>query len=120
MFEPIVRRGTLIAVAALIVCVLGLAAALRIPVQMIPDLEVRTITVRTDWRGATPRDIEQAAGFVARIVDVFEPADLILRVGKCLLEIDDHNGRSCPETDRIFTVTRTLIGIRHRSAPLID
>jgi multidrug efflux pump subunit AcrB len=59
VFEHIVRRGTLTAVVALILCVLGLAATLSIPVQMIPDLEVRTITVRTDWRGATPRDIEQ-------------------------------------------------------------
>jgi len=59
MFERLVRRGTLVAVVALIVCVLGVVAALRIPVQMIPDLEVRTITVRTVWPSATPQDIEQ-------------------------------------------------------------
>ncbi len=59
MFDWLVRNGMLVTVATLIVTVLGLAAALRIPVQMIPDLEVRTITVRTDWPGATPQDIEQ-------------------------------------------------------------
>lgn len=59
MFEALVRRGTLTAVVALIVCVLGVVAALRIPVQMIPDLEVRTITVSTRWSGATPQDIEK-------------------------------------------------------------
>jgi len=59
VFEALVRRGTLVAVALLIVCVLGVVAALRIPVQMIPDLEVRTISVRTSWPGATPQDIEQ-------------------------------------------------------------
>ena len=59
MFEALVKRGTLTAVAALIVCVLGIVAALRIPVQMIPDLEVRTITVQTRWSGATPQDIEK-------------------------------------------------------------
>ncbi|MDX1648426.1 MAG: efflux RND transporter permease subunit [Myxococcota bacterium] len=59
MFERLVRHGTLVAVAVLIVSVLGVVAALRIPVQMIPDLEVRTITVRTTWPGATPQDIEQ-------------------------------------------------------------
>ena len=48
MFEGLVRNGLVVTVATLIVTVLGLAAALRIPVQMIPDLEVRTITVRTD------------------------------------------------------------------------
>ena len=59
MFEALIKRGTLIAVVALIVCVLGIVTAMRIPVQMIPDLEVRTITVSTRWSGATPQDIEK-------------------------------------------------------------
>jgi multidrug efflux pump subunit AcrB len=59
MFEGIVRHGTLMAVIALILCVLGVVAALRIPVQMIPDLEVRTVSVRTNWPGATPQDMEK-------------------------------------------------------------
>ena len=59
MFEAIIKRGTLMTVIILIVSVLGVMAALRIPVQMIPDLEVRTITVRTSWPGATPQDIEK-------------------------------------------------------------
>ena len=59
MFEQFVRRGTLIAVGTLIVCLLGIVAAFRIPVQMIPDLEVRTVTVQTRWPGATPQDIEK-------------------------------------------------------------
>jgi multidrug efflux pump subunit AcrB len=46
-------------VGALILTVLGVLAALRIPVQMIPDLEVRTISVRTSWPGATPQDVEK-------------------------------------------------------------
>jgi multidrug efflux pump subunit AcrB len=59
MFEKLVRRGILIAVATLIVSVLGIVAATRIPVQMIPDLEVRTISIRTSWPGATPQDVEK-------------------------------------------------------------
>ena len=59
MFEAIIRRGTLMTVAALIITVLGILAALRIPVQMIPDLEVRTVSVRTSWPGATPQDVEK-------------------------------------------------------------
>ncbi len=59
MFDAIVRRGILTTVIVLIVCVVGLVAALRLPVQMIPDLDVRTITVRTTWPGATPQDIEK-------------------------------------------------------------
>jgi multidrug efflux pump subunit AcrB len=59
MFEGIVKRGTLMTVAVLIISVLGVVAAYRIPVQMIPDLEVRTVTVRTYWPGATPQDVEK-------------------------------------------------------------
>jgi len=59
MFERIVGRGILITVTVLIVCLLGIVAALRIPVQMIPDLDVRAIGVRTLWPGATPQDVEK-------------------------------------------------------------
>ena len=59
MFEQVIRRGTLTAVVVLIVSVLGIFAGLRIPVQMIPDLDVRVITVVTSWPGANPQDIEK-------------------------------------------------------------
>ncbi|MCB1954778.1 MAG: efflux RND transporter permease subunit, partial [Rhodocyclaceae bacterium] len=59
MFEAIVRRGTLLAVGILVVCLFGIMALLRVPVQMIPDLEVRTISIRTSWPGATPQDVEK-------------------------------------------------------------
>ncbi|MGO1503186.1 MAG: efflux RND transporter permease subunit [Marinobacter sp.] len=59
MFAGIIRHGTLVTVITLIFAILGAAAALRIPVQMIPDLETRTISVETRWAGATPQDIEK-------------------------------------------------------------
>ena len=58
-FERMLQHGTLIAVAVLILCVFGISSALRVPVQMIPDLETRTISVDTRWPGASPRDVEQ-------------------------------------------------------------
>lgn len=59
MIEKLVLQGRLLSVIVLIVCVLGLAAALRMPVQMIPNLDTRIITVETGWPGATPQDIEK-------------------------------------------------------------
>ena len=59
MFEAIVRNGILTTVAALIISVIGVVAALRVPVQMIPDLEVRTVSIETAWPGATPQDVEK-------------------------------------------------------------
>ncbi len=59
MFEQVVQRGTLVTVVVLMLLVVGGIAALRIPVQMIPDLDVRVISVRTTWPGATPQDVEK-------------------------------------------------------------
>ncbi len=59
MFEAIVRNGILMTVVALIISVLGILAATRVPVQMIPDLDVRTVSIETSWRGATPQDVEK-------------------------------------------------------------
>lgn len=59
MIEAAVKRGNLVAVLVLICCILGIVSAVNIPVQMIPDLEVRTITVETGWPGATPQDVEK-------------------------------------------------------------
>jgi len=59
MLEAPINNGKLLSVLVLIVCVLGIAAARLIPVQMIPDLDVRTISVVTQWAGATPQDIEK-------------------------------------------------------------
>lgn len=59
MLEAPIRNGKLLSVIVLIIVVLGLASAQRIPVQMIPDLDVRTVSVITGWPGATPQDIEK-------------------------------------------------------------
>ncbi|MEM9758887.1 MAG: efflux RND transporter permease subunit [Pseudomonadota bacterium] len=59
MFDRVIHSGILTTVVTMIVCVMGIVAALRIPVQMIPDLDVRVISVRTSWPGATPQDVEK-------------------------------------------------------------
>lgn len=59
MITASIKHGILVTVIVMIACILGIVSALNIPVQMIPDLEVRTITVQTGWPGATPQDIEK-------------------------------------------------------------
>jgi len=59
MFDWCIKHGVQVTVIALLIFVLGIVAALRIPVQMIPDLDVRTISVVTRWPGATPQDVEK-------------------------------------------------------------
>jgi multidrug efflux pump subunit AcrB len=59
MIGAILQRGTLVSVITVMVLLLGVTAALRVPVQMIPDLDVRVITIQTGWPGATPQDVEK-------------------------------------------------------------
>jgi multidrug efflux pump subunit AcrB len=59
MFQKLINRGTLMTVIVGVVVVLGVVATFKVPVQMIPDLDVRTVQVRTSWPGATPQDIEK-------------------------------------------------------------
>jgi len=59
MIEGLLQRGTLVAVVVAMTLLLGIVAATRVPVQMIPDLETRIISVETSWPGATPQDVEK-------------------------------------------------------------
>ncbi|OUS32590.1 hypothetical protein A9Q99_00535 [Gammaproteobacteria bacterium 45_16_T64] len=53
-----IERGVILSVALAMICLFGLIAVLRVPVQMTPDIERPVISVRTAWPGATPRLIE--------------------------------------------------------------
>ena len=59
MFDFSIRNPIILTVAILVVCLFGLLAVYRVPVQMIPDLDARVITVETRWPGATPQDVEK-------------------------------------------------------------
>jgi multidrug efflux pump subunit AcrB len=59
MFHLAIKHGVVLSVAVLIVCLFGVLAVFRVPVQMIPDLDARTVTVRTSWPGASPQDVEK-------------------------------------------------------------
>ncbi len=59
MFKFAIEKPVIVTVAILIVCLFGVLGILRVPIQMVPDLDVRTVSVRTAWPGATPQDVEK-------------------------------------------------------------
>ena len=59
MFRFAIEKPLIIAVAILIICLFGILAIFRVPIQMIPDLDVRVVSVITSWTGATPQDVEK-------------------------------------------------------------
>jgi multidrug efflux pump subunit AcrB len=58
-FRRIIDNPILVIVAVLLVTLMGILAVLRVPVQLIPDLDVRVVTIITSWPGATPQDVER-------------------------------------------------------------
>ena len=108
MFEAFVRNGILMTVAALIVCVLGVLAAIRVPVQMIPDLEVRTVSIQTNWPGATPQDVEKEI-----LIEQEEYLRTLPNTQR--LESSASSGRAVIELDFPFGVdmTQTLIEVNN-------
>ena len=59
MFRFAIEKPLIIVVGVAIICLFGILAALRVPIQMIPDLDARIVTVITQWPGATPQDVEK-------------------------------------------------------------
>ena len=59
MFRFALEKPLIITVAVLIICLFGVLAIFRVPIQMIPDLDARVVTVITIWPGATPQDVEK-------------------------------------------------------------
>lgn len=102
MFAASIRQGIIVTVAVLIVSVLGIVAALKIPVQMIPDLEVRTISVVTSWPGATPQDIEKEILLeqerYLRAVPNLQRMEAIANTGRASIELEFPFGIDINET----------------------
>lgn len=59
MFKFAVNQPVIVVVGVLILCLMGILAVFQVPVQMIPDIEPRVLTVETRWPGATPQDVEK-------------------------------------------------------------
>ena len=59
MFRFAIERPVILTVAILILTLFGVLSIFKVPVQMIPDLDARVISIRTTWPGASPQDVEK-------------------------------------------------------------
>ncbi len=59
MFKLAIERPVILTVAVLLLSLFGLLSIFNVPVQMIPDLDARIVTVSTTWPGASPQDVEK-------------------------------------------------------------
>ncbi|NBC14445.1 MAG: MMPL family transporter [Gammaproteobacteria bacterium] len=59
MFKFAIERPVILTVAILLLTLFGILSIFNVPVQMIPDLDARVVTVSTSWPGAAPQDVEK-------------------------------------------------------------
>lgn len=59
MFKLAIERPVILTVAILLLALFGILSIFNVPVQMIPDLDARVVTVSTSWPGAAPQDVEK-------------------------------------------------------------
>ena len=57
--EACVRNPVKIAVGALLIVLFGLIALVRMPMQLIPEVQTPTLTITTIWPGASPQEVER-------------------------------------------------------------
>ena len=54
-----VRRPVTIAMACLTMCVFGWKSYQELPIKLMPEISYQTLTVRTEYEGAAPEDVEK-------------------------------------------------------------
>jgi HAE1 family hydrophobic/amphiphilic exporter-1 len=78
LVEIATRRHVAISMVAVTLVLFGLIALQRLPVNLLPDLSYPTLTVRTEYQGAAPeevetlltRPVEEAVGVVKNVIGV--------------------------------------------------
>ena len=63
MLRLALDKPVVVVVGILILSVFGLAAVLRVPIQMIPDMDPRIVSVTTVWPGARTGVANLSLGF---------------------------------------------------------
>ncbi|MHC8441735.1 MAG: efflux RND transporter permease subunit [Candidatus Eutrophobiaceae bacterium] len=96
-------------VACLLLLIFGILCLLRLPVQLIPEVEEPGITIKTGWRGSSPAEVE---------ADILEPQEDVLRGLPGMIELRSTARQGGGEINIRFSVDmemrRALIEVMNR------
>lgn len=85
-----IRNPIAIGVAVLLVCLFGALSLRQLPLQLFPDIERPTISIFTDWRGASPEEVE---------AELLEPQEQVLQG---LPGVEEVNGNAGAGGSQVF------------------
>ncbi|MEX0867287.1 MAG: efflux RND transporter permease subunit, partial [Pirellulales bacterium] len=58
LIDAFVHNPVKVAVGVLLLILFGFIGLLRMPMQLTPEVEIPTLTIQTNWPGATPQEVE--------------------------------------------------------------
>jgi multidrug efflux pump subunit AcrB len=100
-----IRNPIAIGVAVLLICLFGALSLRQLPLQLFPDIERPTISIFTNWRGASPEEVE---------AELLEPQEQVLQG---LPGVQEVNGNASTGGSQVFLTF--AIGTDMKSA-LVD
>ncbi len=101
VIERAVKLPVTVTVGAVLVILFGIISLYRVPVQLTPDVEKPKITVRTDWPGASPEEVEK---------EIIIPQEDKLKSIEGLLEMESNSNDSQGNVILTFEIGTDLDG----------
>ncbi|MFO1516986.1 MAG: efflux RND transporter permease subunit [Lysobacterales bacterium] len=83
LIETSLRNPLAVGVAVLLVCLFGLMSLRELPLQLFPDIERPQITIQTNWRAASPEEVE---------AELLEPQERVLQGTPGLEQLEGNAG----------------------------
>ena len=90
-----IRNPIAIGVAVLLVCLFGALSLKQLPLQLFPDIERPTISIFTNWRGASPEEVE---------AELLEPQEQVLQGLQGVEEINGNAGAGGSQVVLTFAI----------------
>ena len=109
LIEAFVKNPVKIAVGVLLVLLFGVIALTRMPMQLTPEVETPTLTIETNWPGASPREVEREI-----IQEQEEQLKSVEGINKMTSESRDSQGRIILEFGVGTDMSQALLKVNTR------
>lgn len=107
--EACVRNPVKVSVGALLLVLFGVVGLLRLPIQLIPQVETPTISVETRWPGASPQEVEREI-----VQEQEEQLKSVEGVTRMSSESSDSNARITLEFEVGTNMEKALLKVNSR------
>ncbi|HJU38732.1 MAG TPA: efflux RND transporter permease subunit, partial [Tahibacter sp.] len=95
LIETSLRNPVAVGVTVLLVCVFGLMSLMELPLQLFPDIERPQISIQTNWRAASPEEVES---------ELLEPQERVLQGLSGVEQIDGNAGPGGSNINLTFAI----------------